>query len=365
MLALLLPLYLYVHESITNIKNEEFAKIKKEASDIKLSICIVKNIQTAVKYINDYKIVFLDKNDKIVYSNVLHINPKDYPYDEKMDDDKVYVKKYLEQVRDGATKFLVIKDIDYSDLIIKVILLGVYILIFLILSSGTLLYISTKTLTQTNKYLAQFFNDAMHEIKTPLGIIQLNLDMLSMTIKESNLPILNRTQAAVKTLSSVYDDIEYFIKHDKVDFQKEDINLSEFLQDRIEYFEVLAKIKKIKLHTDIDKDIHYDINRIEIQRVIDNNLSNAIKYSPANTNICISLKRYDDFLMLSFKDEGYGIEDTSKIFKRYHRGDEIKGGFGIGLSIVDEICKKYEIEIKVVSKKDEGSTFTYKLPLNS
>ncbi len=365
MLALLLPLYLYIQESITNIKNEEFVKIKKEASDIKLSICIVKNIQTAVKYIENYKIVFLDKNDKVVYSNTLHINPKYYPYDEKIDDDKVYVKKYLEQTRNGATKFLVIKDIDYSDLIIKVTLLGVYILIFLILSSGTLLHISTKTLTQTNRYLTQFFNDAMHEIKTPLGIIQLNLDMLSMTIKESNLPILNRTQAAVKTLSSVYDDIEYFIKHDKVDFQKEEINLSKFLQDRIEYFEVLAKIKKIKLNTDIENSLFYSFNRIELQRVIDNNLSNAIKYSPAKTNIHISLKRDTNFITLSFKDEGYGIDDTAKIFKRYHRGDEIKGGFGIGLSIVHKICKKYQILIEVESKKGEGSTFIYRLPVDT
>ena len=66
-------------------------------------------------------------------------------------------------------------------------------------------------------------------------------------------------------------------------------------------------------------------------------------------------------IKFSVKDEGIGIKDTSKIFERYYRGDKITGGFGIGLSIVKNICLKNKIEIKVESEINKGTTFIYLL----
>ena len=67
----------------------------------------------------------------------------------------------------------------------------------------------------------------------------------------------------------------------------------------------------------------------------------------------------DKNIRLVFKDEGVGIKDTSTVFKRYYRGDNITGGFGIGLSIVKNICDKNGIKIELDSKENQGSTFTY------
>ena len=93
--------------------------------------------------------------------------------------------------------------------------------------------------------------------------------------------------------------------------------------------------------------------------MIDNNLSNAIKYSKNSSNIYVSLKKEENSIKLIFKDEGIGIKDTSTIFERYYRGDKITGGFGIGLSIVKNICLKNSIKIDVESKENFGTTFIY------
>lgn len=359
MIALVVPFYSYIQESLENLKNQEIIRMKKEALNIKLDICITSDIKNIITNNKQYKIAFIGEEGNIIDSNIQYNDIVNLAFDELIKDDIIYIQTYLTKGKTEASRFIIAKAIDYSPIIKKVILLAMYILIFLILSSGALIYFSTKTLSQTNKYLAQFFNDAMHEIRTPLGIIQLNLDMLSNTIQESNLPLLNRTQAATKSLSSIYEDVEYFIKYKKVDFQKENINLSLFLKDRVKFFDVLAKIKNIKIITDIEDDIFYSFNRIECQRIIDNNISNAIKYSKENTNITISLKKEKENINLIFKDEGIGIQDTSKIFIRYYRGDEIKGGFGIGLSIVQKICEKYNIDTNIDSEVGTGSTFTY------
>lgn len=94
--------------------------------------------------------------------------------------------------------------------------------------------------------------------------------------------------------------------------------------------------------------------------MIDNTLSNAIKYSDESSKIIISLNNNDKSkAIFSVKDFGKGIKDTEKIFDRYHREESIKGGFGIGLNIVKKICSKNSIEINVSTKINEGSTFTY------
>lgn len=364
MLALLLPFYMYIQESITNLKYQESIRVKKETLDIKLKIYAADNIKIIADSVYKYKIAFFDENDTVIYSNCNNFIFKNYKDKEGIDGDNIYEQINLEEHRNDAVKFVVIRTLDYAPIVAKVILLAIYMLLFLVLSSGALIYFSTRSLAQTNNYLEQFFNDAMHEIRTPLGIIQFNLDMLSQTVKKSNKALLYRTQAATKSLTSIYEDIEYFIKNKNVEFLKEDMNLSLFLRGRIEFFDVLAKIKGITLKSDIEEEIYYRFNRIEAQRIIDNNISNAIKYSKQNTLINISLKKSDKVISLIFKDQGIGIPDVSKIFKRYFRGDEIKGGFGIGLNIVDVICKKYNIKIEVKSEQEKGSEFIYTLNLS-
>jgi signal transduction histidine kinase len=147
---------------------------------------------------------------------------------------------------------------------------------------------------------------------------------------------------------------------------KKQIDFSTFLEKRVEFFSDLAIAKNIEFITHIEKDIALYFNDIALYRIIDNNLSNAMKYSKDQSSIKVHLKRVNPTqTLLIFQDNGIGIRDTQKIFHRYYRGDKISGGFGIGLSIVKRICDQNGIDIKVASKVGDGTTFTYTFHHNS
>ena len=121
----------------------------------------------------------------------------------------------------------------------------------------------------------------------------------------------------------------------------------------------LLNSKEIEVSLHVKENIFIDFSPLELSRIIDNTLSNAIKYSKNRTKIDIMLYDNENEIVLEIKDEGRGIEDTKKIFQRYYRGDKISGGFGIGLSIVKHICDKNGVDIKVNSEQAKGSLFTF------
>jgi signal transduction histidine kinase len=96
-----------------------------------------------------------------------------------------------------------------------------------------------------------------------------------------------------------------------------------------------------------------------LQRIIDNNISNAIKYSHEEGTIEVILEKLEDHCTLRFRDNGVGIEDVNRIFERYYRENRDKGGFGIGLNIVKSIIDKAGIDLQIDSIYGEGSTFSY------
>ncbi len=303
-----------------------------------------------------YKAYLYDENNKQIFST----NSKTVALN-KLDDKKdiLYKKIVLNSNRINIRYLLIIKQFSYKEIYqkatVEVLFLGAVIFLLAIF----FIKISIHPFEKANRYLNAFFNDAMHELKTPLGVIQLNMEILKAR-KDSK--EIRRLFNSVQGIAIIYEDIEYLIKHKYVDYRPEQINFSIFLQDRIKFFIDIANIKDIEIKEDITPNINVYINRIELQRLIDNTLSNAIKYSDKDKSITATLKKEDTDLVLSIKDRGWGIKNTKNIFDRYHRENSIKGGFGIGLSIVKNICEKNNIVILVDSSVDVGSTFTYKFP---
>jgi signal transduction histidine kinase len=202
-------------------------------------------------------------------------------------------------------------------------------------------------------------------MRTPLGVLEMNLEVLEAKYHDSK--PLKRSQAAMKNLISIYDEMEYSLKKEYVTYVRENVNLSHNLQYRIDFFTVFTKLRNIKLDIKIQDNLVVLMNRIELCRFIDNNLSNAIKYSNDGTTISVILKLYDKKNAdLKFISYGKPIKNANKIFGRNIRESiccSIKGS-GVGLSIVKEICEKYDINIKVESTEDGKNTFEYILPLN-
>lgn len=199
----------------------------------------------------------------------------------------------------------------------------------------------------------KFVQSAMHELKTPLSIITLNNDLRKE--KLGNDEYTSSIDSAVKILQNSYNDMSYVIKNEKESYNEEILDLEEILEERVEYFQTIAKANDRDIKVRLSSECQVKISFVELTRLIDNNLSNAIKYSFKNTVIDVSLEND----LLQIKSEGEIIKDTSKIFNKYYRENKVVGGYGLGLSIVKNIAKKYNIETSVNSQNNQ-TIFSYK-----
>ncbi len=239
-----------------------------------------------------------------------------------------------------------------------------FIVLFLVFLMS-MLFVNTSVYPYKKKqqYMNDFFNDAMHELKTPLGVININLELMGKYVGETK--HIQRIKAATKQMQMTYEDVEYYIKHKKVLYKKEEVNLSEYLLMRIYFFEDIAFSKSIKLQYTIADNLVVYINKVELQRILDNTLSNAIKYSYFGGTVSITLEQKEDHnALLTIKDEGQGIKDIHKVLQRFEREDGIQGGFGLGLNIVQNICNQNDVFLEVRSLENKGSTFLYQFHLD-
>lgn len=244
----------------------------------------------------------------------------------------------------------------YQDVVI--ILLVVSILIFIV----SLFFLDRFALRflRVNQRLDRFIKDSMHEINTPLSIINVNIDLYNRS--NSTNKYLQRIKAATKTLATIYNDMDYLIKNERVVFEYETINMSNYLRERIDYFQEVAALRNITIESYIADEIILLFNPTQLQRIIDNTISNAIKYSYEEGRVEVSLEVNNEQCAMVFKDYGVGIKNSKQIFERYYRENQEKGGFGIGLNIVKSIIEHANIDLRIESEETKGSTFTYIFP---
>ena len=195
-------------------------------------------------------------------------------------------------------------------------------------------------------------------MNTPLSIINVNVDLFD-SIHGKN-KYFNRIKSATKSLATIYNDMDYLIKQNRVDYKDELISLEEFIQERVEYFELICQLKNIELSFTPSTTTYIMFNPTKLQRVIDNTLSNAIKFSLKDSPIEVRTEATEEGgVTLLIKDYGQGIKNPEKIMGRYYRENEYKNGFGIGMSIVKSIIDEADITLHIQSKLSEGSTFIY------
>ncbi|MEF3192275.1 MAG: cache domain-containing protein [Campylobacterales bacterium] len=205
----------------------------------------------------------------------------------------------------------------------------------------------------------RFVKNAIHEINTPLAIIQTNIDL--MRFKGERSPHLAKIEAAIKIITTVYEDLAYFVRRDRLVVRKELINLSAAIRERVDYFREIAEANHLKLLLDVAEELYVHMDSKQLQRLIDNNLSNAIKYAKEGSSIEVRLSRREEGIDLEISNESHTTIDASDVFERYKRGSSARGGFGIGLSLVAQICVENGITY-VARNEGERVVFTYVFP---
>lgn len=202
----------------------------------------------------------------------------------------------------------------------------------------------------------QFITTSIHEINTPLSIIITNIDLFKLKFGDNK--YLSKIEAGSKVIHNTYNDLSYTVKKDRIEYPKTLLSFSDILRDRVEFFDQVAIGNNINIVLNIEDEINIQFNEIELQRMIDNSISNAIKYSYQNTSVLVELSKIDNTIVFQITNHGDTIKNVEKLFQKYYRENESRGGFGLGLSIIENICTHNSIEIDVQSK-DNKSTFTY------
>ena len=250
-----------------------------------------------------------------------------------------------------STEHMANKIYYFAALVMMAIVLLLYAFSFLLLRNFS------KPFEKLNTQLDNFIKDSMHEINTPLSIINLNADLFANKYGDNK--YLQRMKAASKTLATIYNDMDYLVKQGHVKRTYQEINLGEFIQNRVDYFQEVAHLKEIELQANIEEKVMYVFSKTKLQRIVDNTISNAIKYSHHQSEVDISLYAQEDTIVFCVQDYGVGIENVEKIFSRYYRENESKGGFGIGLNIVKQIVDEEGINLDVTSTLNEETIFKY------
>ena len=133
-----------------------------------------------------------------------------------------------------------------------------------------------------------------------------------------------------------------------------EFDLKELLNQSIDFFIDIATLKNINIYQNLNSCV-VKMDRTKAQRLVNNLISNAIKYSKKDSKINIELIN----CKLMVEDFGIGIkeEELKEIFVRYKRGENSEGGFGIGLDIVKSVCQEYGLILNLESKEKVGTKF--------
>jgi len=256
-----------------------------------------------------------------------------------------------------GTKYIIIEVQDdglWKDDIWKHILAyGIFFFFLFMLFGLYLAKLFLKPMRDSIVLLDRFIKDTTHELNTPLSAILANIEMMDTdAMIDKNKTKLNRINIAAKTVSTLYKDLTFLTLEQEKENEDESIDLKILIENRAEYFAILAQSKKLNYQFDLNPAMIY-MDRQKLTRVIDNLISNAIKYNKRNGIVGFSLKQGE----LTIWDTGIGISESDMdfVFDRYIRFNQSEGGFGVGLSIVKKIVDDYNMHIKVISKESEGT----------
>ncbi len=216
-----------------------------------------------------------------------------------------------------------------------------------------------------------FVANVSHELKTPIGAMQLLAETMSI---ESDPDVLARLSSRVEKeairLGRIVEDLLDLSRIESSgSTEKQNQLIDQVIQEAVSRVSTSASLKDVSIDIVLPKDIpEISMDARQMISAIYNLLDNAVKYSDQNDQVQLEVEDSVEWLTLAVKDNGIGIppRDLERIFERFYRVDQnrsrITGGTGLGLSIVRHVVENHEGRITVESEEGKGSTFTVWLP---
>lgn len=220
----------------------------------------------------------------------------------------------------------------------------------------------------------EFLSVASHELRTPLTTIKGYTQLLAQTVDdlqpEERATYINAVLGEIERMMGLISELLDVsrIETNRLQIHPQSIRWSDFIRARVSAFQVQHPTRSIRMAVDAgDAIVVADPDRM--RQVVDNLLSNALKYSAEGTDIDLEVQVEDGAMLTSVTDHGIGIpkDEIPQLFERFHRARNVSsryyGGLGLGLYIARAIIEAHGGSIGVRSVEGQGSTFTMRLPV--
>ena len=225
-----------------------------------------------------------------------------------------------------------------------------------------------ETLENSSKRERQFSSDVSHELRTPISVIMAESEYGSKytdSIEEAK-ESFSAIERQSKRMTSMINQILELARLDsRLEIPKQKFQLSDKIKHTLEDYKILFDNKNIKLSTTIEENISIYANEALIMRMIDNLLSNALKYAETEVMVCL-VKR--NRIIFEVADDGIGISDEEKIniWNRFYKVDKSRtttedNSSGLGLSITKKIVELHDGKIAIIDNKPNGARFVVNL----
>ena len=225
-----------------------------------------------------------------------------------------------------------------------------------------------ETLENASKRERQFSSDVSHELRTPISVIMAESEYGakytdSVEDAKESFDVIERQS---KRMTAMINQILELSRLDsRLEITKEELLLSDKIKHTLEDYKILFDNKNIKLSITIEEDISIYANEALIMRMIDNLLSNALKYAETEVTVCLARRNR---IILEVADDGIGISDNEKklIWDRFYKVDKSRtttedNSSGLGLSITKKILELHDGRIAVLDNKPKGTRFVVNL----
>ena len=244
--------------------------------------------------------------------------------------------------------------------------LGISLTVFFIVS--LLLYVLSgrivKPIADSYEKQRQFITNASHDLKTPITIINADIDILEMENGENEW--FQDIQKQTARLTELIQELVFLSRMEENEnhFQMIDFPISDVVSEAAQSFEALAVTQEKNFAVQVQPLLSYFGDEKSIRQLVTILLDNALKYSDDRGSISLSLTKSDHLLRLSVQNTCSPIakEDLKHLFDRFYRGDKSRnsqtGGYGIGLSIAKAIVEAHKGAIQAVSTDENSLTIT-------
>jgi signal transduction histidine kinase len=233
-------------------------------------------------------------------------------------------------------------------------------------------------LEKLSKQKDLFLGMAAHELRHPLGVVQILSDFLLeeavSQLSPEHVQYLNQIKTNITTMQQLVDDFLdiSIIVSGKLRLEKKPTDLVNIFQKNIAFNRLAATKKQVDLILCHDDKIpNAMVDPLKIEQVLNNLISNALKFTPEGSGIEVHLRHSGENIIFEVKDQGPGIRANQlpKLFVAYEKSDfppdKSLRGAGLGLAIAQKIVQAHEGTIQVESESDKGSTFTVNLPIKT